>query len=247
MLALNAIQPRWPAPANVQALQTIRQGGVSLAPYANLNLALHVNDDEACVRHNRQVLRTALPSEPVWLNQVHGVTVLDAALCQGVPDADASFSRQANVVCVTMTADCLPVLLCDRAGTVVSAVHAGWRGLCDGVIEAAVAKMAVAPSQILAWLGPAIGPNAFEVGHEVQAQFMQHDGQAALAFKPHADKWLANLYVLAQQRLNALGISQIYGGGIDQAFCTYSDAQRFFSYRREAVTGRMASLIWLNA
>ena len=247
MLALNAIQPSWPAPANVQALQTIRQGGVSLAPYANLNLALHVNDDEACVRHNRQVLRTALPSEPVWLNQVHGVTVLDAALCQGVPDADASFTRQANVVCVTMTADCLPVLLCDRAGTVVSAVHAGWRGLCDGVIEAAVAKMAVAPSQILAWLGPAIGPNAFEVGHEVRAQFMRHDGQAKLAFKPHADKWLANLYVLAQQRLNALGISQIYGGGIDQAFCTYSDAQRFFSYRREAVTGRMASLIWLNA
>jgi len=164
-----------------------------------------------------------------------------------VPDADASFTRQANVVCVTMTADCLPVLLCDQAGTVVSAVHAGWRGLCDGVIEAAVAKMAVAPSQILAWLGPAIGPNAFEVGHEVRAQFMQHDGQAALAFKPHADKWLANLYVLAQQRLNALGISQIYGGGIDQAFCTYSDAQRFFSYRREAVTGRMASLIWFNA
>jgi hypothetical protein len=244
LLALNAIQPSWPAPANVQALQTIRQGGVSLAPYANLNLALHVKDDEACVRQNRQLLRAVLPSEPVWLNQVHGVTVLDASL---LPDADASFTRQANVVCVTMTADCLPVLLCDRAGTVVSAVHAGWRGLCDGVIEAAVAKMAVTPSEILAWLGPAIGPNAFEVGHELRAQFMQHDGQAAMAFKPHADKWLANLYVLAQQRLNAMGVSQIFGGGIDQAFCTYSDAQRFFSYRREAVTGRMASLIWLNA
>ncbi|MEY3804558.1 MAG: hypothetical protein RL667_680, partial [Pseudomonadota bacterium] len=201
----------------------------------------------ACVRQNRQVLRTVLPSEPVWLNQVHGVTVLDAVLVQGVADADASYTRKAKKVCVTMTADCLPVLLCDRAGTVVSAVHAGWRGLCDGVIEAAVAKMAVSPSEILAWLGPAIGPNAFEVGHEVRAQFMQYDGQAALAFKPHADKWLANLYVLAQQRLNALGVSQIYGGGIDQAFCTYSDAQRFFSYRREAVTGRMASLIWLNA
>ncbi len=247
MLALNAIQPSWPAPANVQALQTIRQGGVSLAPYANLNLALHVKDDEACVRQNRQVLRAVLPSEPVWLNQVHGVTVLDAASLQGLADADASFTRQANVVCVTMTADCLPVLLCDRAGTVVSAVHAGWRGLCDGVIEAAVAKMTVAPSEILAWLGPAIGPNAFEVGHEVRAQFIQHHGQAAQAFKPHVDKWLANLYVLAQQRLNALGVCQIYGGGIDQAFCTYSDAQRFFSYRREAVTGRMASLIWLNA
>ena len=247
MLALNAIQPNWPAPANVQALQTTRQSGFSLAPYASLNLAMHVKDDEGCVNKNRQVLRAVLPSEPVWLNQVHGVTVLDAALVQGVPDADASYTRQAKQVCVTMTADCLPILLCDRAGTVVSAVHAGWRGLCDGVIEAAVAKMAVAPSDILAWLGPAIGPNAFEVGHEVRAQFMQHDGQAALAFKPHDDKWLANLYVLAQQRLNALGVSQIYGGGIDQAFCTYSDAQRFFSYRREAVTGRMASLIWLNA
>jgi YfiH family protein len=247
LIDLGTIKPNWPAPAKVQALQTTRQGGRSVVPYASLNLAMHVKDDETCVRQNRLLLRGALPSEPVWLNQVHGVAVLDAALVQGVPDADATFTRQAKVVCVTMTADCLPVLLCDRAGSVVSAVHAGWRGLCDGVVEAAVAKMAVAPSEILVWLGPAIGPDAFEVGPDVRAQFMQHDGQAALAFKPHADKWLANLYVLAQQRLNALGVSQIYGGGIDQAFCTYSDAQRFFSYRREAVTGRMASLIWLNA
>lgn len=247
MSELASIKPNWPAPANVQALQTIRQGGYSLAPYASLNLALHVKDHAAAVAQNRLLLRDVLPSEPVWLNQVHGVTALDAALVQGVPDADASYTRQAGVVCVAMTADCLPVLLCDRAGTVVSAVHAGWRGLCDGVIEAALLKMAVAPSDVLAWLGPAIGPSAFEVGHEVRAQFMQHDEQAALAFKPHADKWLANLYGLAQQRLNALGVSHIYGGGIDQAYCTYSDAQRFFSYRREAITGRMASLIWLDA
>lgn len=247
LLDLTVIKPNWPAPANVQAIQTTRQGGVSLAPYDSLNLAMHVQDAVPAVQQNRQLLHTLVPSAPVWLNQVHGTTVLDAALVHGVPDADAAFTSLPNVVCVTMTADCLPVLLCDKAGTVVAAVHAGWRGLCDGVIEATVAKMPVASSELLAWLGPAIGPNAFEVGADVRAQFIQRDAQAALAFKPHADKWLANLYLLAQQRLTALGIKQIYGAGINQDFCTYTDAQRFFSYRRESVTGRMASLIWLTA
>jgi YfiH family protein len=187
-----------------------------------------------------------LPSEPVWVNQVHGIEVIDAAQSTCLQNADAACTRQPNVVCVTMTADCLPVLLCDKAGTVVAAVHAGWRGLCDGVIEAAVHKMQVPKSEILAWLGPAIGPNAFEVGAEVRAQFIQHDQQATLAFKPHGDKWLCNMYLIAQQRLNALGVTQIYGGGVNEDFCTYTDEARFFSFRRDNITGRMASLIWLT-
>jgi len=150
------------------------------------------------------------------------------------------------VVCVTMTADCLPVLLCDRAGTVVAAVHAGWRGLCDGAIEAAVNKLHVKKGEVLAWLGPAIGPDAFEVGDEVREQFMQHDNHAKQAFKPHSSKWLCDMYLIAQQRLNKLGVTQIYGGGVNEDFCTYTDELRFFSFRRDNVTGRMASLIWLS-
>jgi YfiH family protein len=230
---------------NVKALQTTRMGGVSLAPYASLNLGAHVNDDTAAVATNRQLLMPYLPSEPVWVNQVHGIEVIDAAQSTCLQNADAAFTTQLNVVCVTMTADCLPVLLCDKAGTVVAAVHAGWRGLCDGAIEAAVHKMQVPKSEILVWLGPAIGPNAFEVGEEVRAQFIQHDQQATQAFKPHRDKWLCNMYLIAQQRLNALGVTQIYGGGVNEDFCTYTDEARFFSFRRDNITGRMASLIWL--
>jgi YfiH family protein len=230
---------------NVKALQTTRMGGVSLAPYASLNLGAHVNDDTAAVATNRQLLMPYLPSEPVWVNQVHGIEVIDAAQSTCLQNADAAFTTQLNVVCVTMTADCLPVLLCDKAGTVVAAVHAGWRGLCDGAIEAAVHKMQVPKSEILVWLGPAIGPNAFEVGEEVRAQFIQHDQQATQAFKPHGDKWLCNMYLIAQQRLKALGVTQIYGGGVNEDFCTYTDEARFFSFRRDNITGRMASLIWL--
>ena len=249
MSDLNFIIPNWPAPSNVKALQTTRIGGVSQAPYASLNLGAHVNDDGIAVAKNRQLLSPYLPSEPVWVNQVHGVEVIDAAQSTCLQDADASFTTQANVVCVTMTADCLPVLLCDKAGTVVAAVHAGWRGLCDGAIEAAVNKLPVERSEILAWLGPAIGPDAFEVGDEVRQQFMQHDSQAKQAFKQHGSKWLCNMYLIAQQRLNKLDVTQVYGGGdhensIDN-FCTYTDEARFFSFRRDNVTGRMASLIWL--
>lgn len=254
---LNFIQPDWPAPANVKALQTTRSGGVSKAPYHSLNLGMHVGDDPLAVSHNRQLLSPYLPSEPVWVNQVHGVDVIDAATSTCLQNADASFTTKPNVVCVTMTADCLPVLLCDKQGTVVAAVHAGWRGLCDGVIEAAVKKMQVRPAEILVWLGPAIGPDAFEVGDDVRQQFMAKDANAASAFKPVvgvSGKWLCNMYAIARQRLQAIGITQVYGAGgyfsdaenQREYFCTYTDAARFFSFRRDNVTGRMASLIWLE-
>lgn len=258
MSELSFITPSWPAPANVKALQTTRTGGVSHAPYDSLNLGAHVNDDAIAVAKNRQILSHYLPSEPVWVNQVHGVEVIDAALSTCLQSADASYTTKPNVVCVTMTADCLPVLLCDKAGTVVAAVHAGWRGLCDGAIEAAVNKLPVEKNEILAWLGPAIGPDAFEVGDEVRQQFIQHDQQAEQAFKPHVfhkinQKWLCNMYLIAQQRLHKLGVTQIYGGSDlelydenrSENFCTYTDEARFFSFRRDNVTGRMASLIWL--
>ena len=238
------ICPDWPAPARVRALSTTRVGGVSVAPYDSLNLGTHVGDDLAAVETNRARLRSVLPGEPGWLNQVHGTAVIDAAACIGVPDADAAVSCSSGVVCTVMTADCLPLLMCDRAGTVVAAVHAGWRGLQGGVVEAGVAAMKVAPSEILAWLGPAIGPQAFEVGSEVRAAFMAVDRQAEDAYRPAEApaKWLADLYLLARQRLAALGVAGIYGG--DR--CTFSESDCFFSYRRDGATGRMASLIWLD-
>jgi len=195
------------------------------------------------VAANRAELRLALPAEPVWLEQVHGIRVVDAALAAKLPAADAALARQAGVVCAVMTADCLPVLFCDRAGSVVAAAHAGWRGLQAGVLEATLAAMAVAPTEILAWLGPAIGPQAFEVGAEVRAAFVAADPAAAQAFRAQAaDKWLADIYLLARQRLLAAGIRAISGAD----FCTVSDAQRFFSYRRDGLTGRMATLVWLE-
>jgi YfiH family protein len=250
-LGSNLIVPDWPAPANVHAMQTTRNKGYSHAPYDTLNLGSHVKDNPQHVAQNRQLLSQYLPSEPVWLNQVHGIHVVDAANTNCVPDADASFSIRENVVCVTMTADCLPVLLCNNAGTVVAAIHAGWRSLCDGVIEATVAQILtttpVKPADLIAWLGPAIGPQAFEVGGEVRMQFIEKDAQADLAFKkhpafkPHDDKWLGDIYQIATQRLNNLSVTKIYGGGL----CTYTDKERFFSFRRDGDTGRMATLIWL--
>ncbi len=237
------IVPDWPAPAGVRALSTTRAGGVSVAPYDSLNLGTHVGDDPANVAANRAQVRRIVPSEPAWLNQVHGTVVVDAASVAGVPDADASVSRTPGAVCVVMTADCLPVLLCDRAGTVVGAAHAGWRGLHGGVIEATVTAMQVAPADVIAWLGPAIGPTAFEVGDEVRAAFVAVDAIADAAFKPAGQpgKWLADIYLLARQRLAALGVTAVYGGDC----CTVSESRRFFSYRRDGVTGRMASLVWL--
>ena len=238
------IYPDWPAPANVKALQTTRLGGISTAPYDTLNLGLHVGDDPVRVNRNRQMLEPLMPSEPVWLEQVHGTVVAnaDAAGCR--VQADACVARHRGAVCVIMTADCLPVLLCDEDGTVVGAAHAGWRGLCDGVIEATVKEMGVAPQQLMAWLGPAIGPHAFEVGEDVRAAFMAHDAQAASAFIPLAagGKYRADIVRLARQRLNALGITRISGG----TFCTYHQKDKFFSYRRDGVTGRMGTFIWLG-
>ena len=236
------IIPNWPAPKNVKALQTNRDKGVSLAPYNSLNLGSHVGDNPIHVAQNRQMLNQFLPSEPVWLNQVHGINVVDAANTDCVSDADASFTNRKNVVCVTMTADCLPILVCDSAGTTVASIHAGWRSLCDGVVEATIAKLPAKPANLMAWLGPAIGSNAFEVGSDVREQFMAKDAKAELAFKQHNDKYLADIYQIATQRLNNLGITQIYGGGE----CTFTDEKRFFSFRRDGATGRMATLIWLE-
>jgi hypothetical protein len=235
--------PDWPAPANIRALQTTRLGGVSAAPYASLNLGSHVGDAPLAVARNRMLLNTVLPTEPVWLEQVHGTVVADAdkAGCRTV--ADACIARRPGSVCVVMTADCLPVLLCDGQGSVVAAVHAGWKGLAAGVIESTVQAMEVAPQNLMAWLGPAIGQQAFEVGEEVRAEFVKADPQAVAAFIPGASgKWLADIYALARLRLQTLGISQIYGGGR----CTYSEPETFFSYRRDGVTGRMGTFIWLE-
>lgn len=247
MNLIDFIIPDWPAPPNVKALQTTRTGGASLAPYASLNLGNHVNDNPFHVAQNRQSLNQFLPNEPVWLKQVHGINVVDATHTSGEPEADASFTTQKNVVCVIMTADCLPILLCDQAGTSVAALHAGWRSLCDGVVESTVKAMQLESSQLLAWLGPAIGPQAFEVGAEVRAQFMAKDAQAKSAFVPHGDKWLGDLYKIATQRLAKLGITQIYGGQDRHGnFCTYFDETHFFSFRRDGDTGRMGTFIWIN-
>lgn len=238
--------PGWPAPSNVHARVTTRCGGVSAAPYASFNLGDHVGDDPVAVAANRAALRACLPADPVWLKQVHGHGIVSADRGAGAPEADGSVSRQRGRVCAVMTADCLPVLFCDRAGTVVAAAHAGWRGLADGVLEAAVASMAADPGGILAWLGPAIGPQAFEVGEDVRQIFLKQDPAAEQAFAllPLHDggKWLADIYLLARQRLERIGVTQVFGGN----FCTYTDSERFYSYRRDGVTGRMASLIWLG-
>jgi YfiH family protein len=239
----DCIVPDWPAPAHVHALVTTRAGGVSRGPYAAMNLALHVGDDAAAVAENRRRLRLRLPAEPRWLEQVHGKLAVDAASAQPGCRADASVAGAREVVCAVLTADCLPVLLCDEAGSAVAAAHAGWRGLAGGVVEAAVAAMRRPPENLLAWLGPAIGPQAFEVGDEVREAFLAGAPAAAAAFTPRAGgKWLADLYRLATLRLNALGVSRVFGGG----FCTYREAERFYSFRREGRTGRMASLIWME-
>jgi polyphenol oxidase len=237
------ITPEWPAPKNVRTLQTTRLGGISSAPYDSLNLGDHVGDAPLVVARNRMLLNSLLPSEPVWLKQVHGTVVANADLAGCLPQADACIARHREAVCVVMTADCLPVLLCDHQGSVVGAAHAGWKGLAAGVIEATVQAMDVAPQNLMAWMGPAISQPAFEVGVEVRAIFVDADPQAATAFiSSHHGKWLADIYALARLRLNALGVTEIYGGG----YCTYRDRNRFFSYRRDGVAGRMGTFIWLE-
>jgi len=236
------IEPGWPAPPGVRAASSLRAGGVSQGIYASLNLGTHVGDDPASVAANRRWLRESLelPAEPFWLNQIHGKTVARAGWVDGrPPDADASFSEGTGVVCAVMTADCLPVLLCDRAGTRVAAAHAGWRGLACGVLESTVEAMG--GGELMAWLGPAIGSQAFEVGAPVREAFLDRLGDCHAAFRPiDASHWLADLYGLARIALGRAGVGEVYGGDC----CTYSDPGRFFSYRRDGQTGRMVTLIW---
>jgi len=237
--------PDWPAPASVRALQTTRNGGVSQAPYASFNLGLHTGDAPEAVRKNRAMLAANLPNEPVWLEQVHGTEVLSLSgeRFSRAPGADAVVCRVPGQVCAIMTADCLPVLFCDLAGEVVAAAHAGWRGLAAGILENTVHAMETEPEKILVWLGPAIGREAFLVGSDVRDAFVAADSIASAAFFPTAtpEKYHADLYALARQRLNKAGVTRIFGGN----YCTFSEPQRFFSYRRNGITGRMASLVWL--
>ncbi|HJV82627.1 peptidoglycan editing factor PgeF [Noviherbaspirillum sp.] len=249
---MDFITPDWiNVPDNVGAISTTRTGGFSLAPYddgtggGGLNLGTHVGDDPDAVAKNRVLLRTLLPTEPAWLSQVHGTVVLDAADAADAPNADASIATRAGIVCVIQTADCLPVLFCDVQGRVVGAAHAGWRGLASGVLENTVSRMRDAGAgDILAWMGPAIGPRSFEVGQDVFDAFVERDASMASAFRalPDQRKYLADIYSLARTRLASAGVGQVYGGGL----CTVTDARRFYSYRRDKVTGRMASLIWLK-
>jgi len=238
------ISAQWPAPSHVRAGVTTRLGGTSEGVYASFNLAAHVGDSAVAVATNRQRLRNslALPREPIWLQQVHGCAVVQADQCADDRCGDAVVSSAAGTVCAVLTADCLPVLLTDRAGTCVAAAHAGWRGLAAGVLEATVQKLPVSPKTLLAWLGPAIGPRAFEVGDEVRAEFLRHHSHASAAFVPSPNqRWYADLYLLARQRLIGCGVQDIFGG----EYCTCEDSRHFYSYRRDGVTGRMASLIWL--
>lgn len=235
------LTPDWPAPARVRACVTTRADGVSLPPYDSFNLGDHVDDNPAAVASNRLKLTTTLGCQPAWLSQVHGIRVVEADPAR-VETADASWSQTPGIASLVMTADCLPALFCNRDGTRVAAAHAGWRGLANGVLEATVDALATPADQILVWLGPAIGPDAFEVGPEVRDAFIAQHAEADAAFRPSANagRYLADIYALARIRLAARGITAVHGGG----FCTVSDP-RFYSYRRASRTGRFASLVWL--
>lgn len=242
------IQADWPAPDAVRAYTTTRMGGVSVGAFDSWNLALHVQDHAAHVTQNRQILadRLGLQAQPWWLEQVHGTAILDIDETKNRSSsafqADGSYTRLPNQVCVVMTADCLPVLLCNRSASEVAAVHAGWKGLAAGVLEAAVQKFRSPASDIMAWLGPAIGPQSFEVGDEVRQAFVQQNQQTAQAFTKNPNgQYMADLYALARIRLSHCGVNAVYGGGE----CTYQQQHKYFSYRRDQQTGRMASLIWI--
>lgn len=242
------IVPSWLAPPGVHALMTTRRGGVSAGPYGagidgGLNLGPGSGDARDTIVENRARLRAHLPSEPAWLKQVHGVRVVDAAeVADRIVEADASFTDAPGVVCAVLVADCLPVLFCNRQGTRVAAAHAGWRGLATGVLEATIAASGLEPRDTIAWIGAAIGPARFEVGNDVRQAFTTDDAACESAFVPCADgKWLADLPELARMRLSASGIDEVVASGL----CTASDAARFYSYRRDGVTGRMAALIWI--
>lgn len=237
------ITPDWPAPANVRATVSTRAGGVSQAPFDTCNLGDHVGDDPAAVAENRQRLVVAHGCQPAWLSQVHGIEVVEADPSR-VMTADASWSATPGIASAVLTADCLPALFCDRAGTRVAAAHAGWRGLVGGVLEATLNALAVPPEDVLVWLGPAIGPQAFEVGAEVRDAFLAEHAETDAAFVPSRNegRFMADIYQLARIRLAVRGVHAVYGGGL----CTFSDTERFYSYRRNSRTGRLASLVWLD-
>jgi hypothetical protein len=242
--ALGWISPDWPLPEHVRVLSTLRGGGVSDGPYASLNLAAHVGDRPEAVAANRLLLREAahLPAEPLWLEQVHGIDVARHGRDAGTPRADAAVSFAPRQVCAVMTADCLPVVFADRAGTRVGVAHAGWRGLLAGVLQSTVAALESPPGTLHAWLGPAIGPRAFEVGAEVREQYLARLPGCEACFQPNErGRYLADIYGLARLALAQAGLHEIHGGG----WCTHEDAGRFFSFRRDGVTGRMATLAWL--
>ena len=244
---MNAVIPDWSVPTTIRAWTTLRYGGVSREPYDSFNLGDHVGDDQNAVKTNRTLLleNFALPQMPLYLNQIHSTRVIKLPYQGEDVQADAVYTDQANQVCLVMTADCLPVLFCNRQGNEIAAAHAGWRGLCDGILEQTVQCFRAEPEELTVWLGPAIGPQAFQVGREVVAQFIEKDAQAEQAFRADpgvADKYLGNLYQIAVQRLRRLGVSRISGG----EYCTYTEKERFFSFRRDGQTGRMASLIWFE-
>ena len=239
------IVPDWPVAKHIHAFTTTRHGGVSLPPYAQLNLGDHVGDDRQRVAQNRALLTqyAHLPESPRWLSQVHGTSVIDSQSWTMNCEADAIFSHNQNHVCAILTADCLPILLSNKAGTCIAAIHAGWRGLLSGIIEKTVAQFNMPGQDILAWLGPAIGPEQFEVGNEVFEAFESVQEHAHEAFSRTDDSHLlADIYLLARQRLQAIGIDAIYGG----SWCTVTDSANFYSYRRDGITGRMATLIWIS-
>ena len=235
--------PDWPAPRRVRAFVTTRAGGVSTGEYASMNLGANSGDDATNVERNRRFVRDLLPGEPAYLAQVHGSDVadLDAVDPATRPRADAAASARPGRVAVVLTADCMPVFFTDRAGERVAVAHAGWRGLAAGVLEATLAALRTPPEDVLAWMGPAIGPDAFEVGPEVKEAFERVDPQAAAAFRPHVPgKFMADLYTLARQRFARAGVRHVHGGG----FCTFHEPARFFSYRRVQKSGRMGAFIW---
>ena len=255
---IKSIYPYWPAPSNIRAFTSTRSGGVSLAPFDSLNLGSRTGDELNNIVENRSRLIKSekIPSEPYWLNQTHSTTVLDISEIQLKPptgmigsterfEADGSYTSQVNQVSVVLTADCMPVLFCSLQGDQVAAAHAGWRGLCHGILEETAKKFQCETNEILVWLGPAISAQKFEVGVEVKRQFEEQDANAHYAFKlidGKQQKYLADLYMIAKQRLNAIGITQIYGGN----YCTYTERDLFYSYRRENKTGRMATMIWFE-
>jgi YfiH family protein len=244
-VAASFLTPDWPAPPGVRSAFTLRTGGVSAAPFDSLNVARHVGDDAGAVEENRRRIARLLelPGEPAWLEQVHGTEVADLDRAPGALRADAAITRRRGRICAVQVADCLPVLLAAQDASAVAAAHCGWRGLANGVLEATVRALGVDPHKLCAWLGPAIGAAAFEVGEEVRRAFMAQDERAASAFLANpAGRWQCDLYALARARLAALGVQAVAGGGI----CTYSDRARFFSFRRDGRCGRMAALVWLT-